>query len=110
MLNPGAENITSAAPRNTSAASGMGSLLALLLIAAAVVASAIGVVYQAQRGRHLFAELAALRKEQYELDIQWSRLMLERSTMLGHDRVERIAASRFGMVLPSPEQIVVVHE
>lgn len=104
-----AERITSETPPQ-AAASGVWSALSLLFVAAAVVVTAIGVVYQAQVGRHLFAELEAQRKEQYELDIQWSRLMLERSTMLGHDRLERIAVSRFGMALPSPEQVVVVRE
>jgi cell division protein FtsL len=85
-------------------------VLGLLVLAVAVVASAITVVVQAQSSRHLFADLESLRKQRYELDIQWSRLMLERSTLLSHDSVERIARQRFDMVLPTPEQVVVVHE
>lgn len=76
----------------------------------AIVCSALAVVFQAQRGRYLFAELEVLRQAQHQLDTQWSRLLLERGTLLSYAHVERVARRELGMGLPLPREIVVVHE
>jgi cell division protein FtsL len=81
------------------------ALLACVLL---VLGSAIGVVYLAQKSRLLFTELETARKGQYELDAQWNRLILERSTLLSPANVERVARKQLAMHLPPPEDIVVV--
>ena len=82
-------------------------LLAMLL---AIVCSSLGVVYESQRNRHLFALLDQKRQAQYEFDAQWGRLMLERSTLLSHDHVAMVASERLAMHLPPPGDIVVVYQ
>lgn len=81
---------------------------ALLLCVLAILASAIGVVYLAQHSRLLFTELESLRETQDQLDTEWSRLVLERSTLLSPAHVERVARRQLAMVQARPEDTVVV--
>jgi cell division protein FtsL len=82
--------------------------LAVLLCLLLVLGSALSVVYLAQHSRLLFAELEGSRKAQYELDSQWNRLILERSTLLSPANIERVASKKLAMVLPPPAEVVVV--
>lgn len=74
----------------------------------AILGSAVTVVFLAQQSRLLFGELEFSRKLQYQLDSQWNRLILERSTLLSPAHVERVAHKKLGMSLPPPEEVVVV--
>lgn len=74
----------------------------------AILGSAVTVVFLAQKTRLLFGELESARKLQYQLDSQWNRLILERSTMLSPANVERVAKQKLGMSLPAPREVVVV--
>ena len=81
--------------------------LGLLL---AVVVSAIGVVYTAHRSRELFRSLEQARRDQNEIQIEWRQLLLERSTLASHARVEAIADKELQMKLPDGEINMVVIE
>ena len=74
----------------------------------AILGSAVTVVFLAQQSRLLFGELEFSRKFQYELDGQWNRLILERSTLLSPANVERVAHKKLGMSLPPAGEVVVV--
>lgn len=82
--------------------------LALLCCVLLILGSAIAVVYLAQQSRLLFAELETLRGTQHDLDTRWSRLVLERSTLLSPANVERVARNKLAMHLPPPHEVVVV--
>ncbi|WJW76851.1 cell division protein FtsL [Thiohalobacter sp. IOR34] len=73
-----------------------------------VIGSAIGVVYAKHRSRTLFVELQGLQAERDALNIEWGQLQLEQSTWATHGRIEDLARSRLGMVIPAPEQVVIV--
>lgn len=73
-----------------------------LILALAVVVSAIGVTYSAHRSRELFRTLEQARRDQNEIQIEWRQLLLERSTLSSHARVEQIAGEQLQMV-PLPE-------
>ncbi len=81
------------------------ALLACLLL---IVGSAIHVVYLSQQSRTLFAELETLRKKQDQLDTRWTRLTLERSTLLSPANVERVAQKKLSMYRPGAHEIVVI--
>ena len=81
-----------------------------MVLAGAIVCTALAVVYNAQQSRQLFSELESLRRVQFELDSQWGRLTLERSTFLSHANVEQVAVRRLDMSLPAPQHIVVVRQ
>ena len=81
-------------------------LAGVLLLA--VVASAIGVVYQRYRYRQLFVELTRLERERDELNIEFGRLQLEQATWAQANRIDQVARQRLGMKFPEAEDIVVV--
>lgn len=87
----------------------MPTVLTLLLMCT-MVSTALAVVYKSQQSRQLFFRLESLRQAQNELDSQWGRLTLERSTLLSHANVEHIATGRLAMGLPAPQFIVVVRQ
>ena len=101
-----AERMTETAP---VPASRRMPLLALCLLLAVVV-SAIGVVYTAHRSRELFRSLEQARRDQNEIQIEWRQLLLERSTLASHARVEAIADKQLQMKLPESEINMVVIE
>ena len=73
----------------------------------AVIFSALGVAYLAQTNRHLFSEFEMLRREEAALDAQWSRLLLERGTLVSQVQLER-KAHQLQMYKPAPSEMVVV--
>ncbi|HDZ37438.1 MAG TPA: cell division protein FtsL, partial [Marinobacter sp.] len=73
-----------------------------------LVASSIGVVVSAHENRELFNSLSQLQTERDRFQAEWSQLLLEQSALGGYGRVEKLAAERFGMVVPGREDIVLV--
>jgi cell division protein FtsL len=82
-------------------------LLAGVLLLA-IVASAVAVIYSAHRSRELFRDLEQARRDENEIQIEWRQLLLERSTLSSHTRVEAIAGSELQMAAPPPELRTVV--
>ena len=89
---------TEPAPERTAGTPWVTLLLALL-----VVATALGVIYTAHRSRELFRTLEQVRRDQNEIQIEWRQLLLERSTLSAHARVEQIAGQQLQMSLPQTE-------
>ena len=85
----------------------IGAVIVLLLLAA-VVASAIGVVYARQQNRIAFGELTRLIHEQDDLNTEFGRLELEQATWAEPNRIEQIARGQLGMVNPGATDTVVV--
>ncbi|MDD3519380.1 MAG: cell division protein FtsL [Chromatiales bacterium] len=75
---------------------------------AAVLGSALGVVYSKHQGRKLFIELEALNQERDALNVEWGQLQLEQSTWATHGRIEEVARDRLGMALPDARSAVIV--
>lgn len=84
-------------------------LLGLGMLGTLVLGSALAVVYTKHESRVLFAELQALQGRSDELEIEWGQLQLEQSTLAAHQRVERDARERLGMVAPSAPEIRVIY-
>lgn len=83
-----------------------------LVIAAGVsavfaFASALGVLYTQHLSRSLVAQLQQGHDRRDELNIEWSRLLLEHSTWAAHGRIERLAREQLGMHTPSFAEIEV---
>jgi cell division protein FtsL len=81
---------------------------AIAMLGAVVLMSAVAVVYAKYESRTLFAELQSLKQAQDRMDVEWGQLQLEQSTWAAHGRIESIARKRLGMVLPEPQQVVVI--
>ena len=82
-------------------------VLAMLILAAAAIGSAIGVVYARHESRRHFVELNQLTNERDNLNFEFGRLQLEQATWAENNRIEQIARSRLGMVSPGPAEMIV---
>jgi cell division protein FtsL len=82
-------------------------LIAMLVLVAAVIVSAIGVVYARHESRRNFIELNRLTNERDNLNFEFGRLQLEQATWAENNRIEQIARGRLGMVTPNPAETVV---
>jgi cell division protein FtsL len=80
----------------------------LLLLALAVIASSISVVYARHQSRQLFVELQSLGNERDNMDIEWGQLQLQQSTLTTQGQVESAARDRLGMVNLSHANTVII--
>jgi cell division protein FtsL len=82
--------------------------LLLLMMVAAVIGSAIALVYARHEARQKFFAIERLNAERDELNIEWGQLQLEQSTWADANRVEQIASRELNMVFAEPREIVVI--
>ena len=73
-----------------------------------VMCSALGVVYTKYESRKLFAQVEELQKKRDEMNVEWGQLLLEQSTLASHSRVETLARTQLGMIMPPPGDVVIV--
>lgn len=78
------------------------------VLMAAVVLSAIGVVYSKYLSRRDFVVLQELQAEQERLGVEWGRLQLEESTLATDSQVEQRARDKLQMHLPDMNEVVVI--
>lgn len=83
-------------------------LLVSLVLVALVVISALVVVDSTHLSRERFNELQVKQRQEWALDEEWERLLLEQSTWAAHERVSQIAESKLNMVMPDPAAIKVL--
>lgn len=81
--------------------------LLLLLLTAAVLASAIGVVLLRHESRQLFVALQQAETERDAERVEWSRLQLEQAWLGDAGRVERQAREQLDMKSPEKVKILV---
>ena len=79
-----------------------------LLLLAAVIACALGVISSQHRARKLFTELEGEQAAAKKLDEEFSQLQLEQGAWATHKRVEAVASKSLGMRLPDPSNTVIV--
>lgn len=80
----------------------------MVVLWAALFASALAVVWSRHETRTLFVELQALSAERDALDIEWGQLKLEQSAWSTHGRVEQTARVSLRMVIPRPNEVRIV--
>ena len=82
--------------------------LGFSILACLVLSSALAVVYTKHRNQSLHIQLQHLQNTRDALHVEWTQLLLEQGTLATDVRVERIAREQLGMVIPSPNQTVVI--
>ena len=80
----------------------------LVVLVAACVISAIGVVHARHEHRQLYVDMTRLERARDELNIEFGRLQLEQATWAEANRVDQVARERLGMKFPEADEIVVV--
>ncbi len=73
-----------------------------VLLVTLLVACALSLVNAQYQARHLFIELERSQAQARQLDIDWSQLQLDQSTLGKHERIEHIARTDLGMTTLSP--------
>ena len=85
-----------------------GQIAVTALLLAAVVGSALMLIYTTHRNRELFNDWQQQQRREWALDEDWERLLLEQGTLAGYERVSQSAESELDMVMPDPAAIKVV--
>lgn len=73
-----------------------------LFLTAVLVASALSLVNARYQARHLFIELERYQQQARQLDIDWSQLQLDQSTLGKNERIEKIASQDLNMTPLTP--------
>ncbi len=83
-------------------------LIITIILLAASMGSAIGVVYSKHQTRKTFVNLQGLHKKIDELNIEWGKLQLEQSAWSSHGRIEKIARKNLKMIMPKADEILYI--
>lgn len=81
----------------------------LLALLAAVLVSAIGVVWTRHENQVLFVQLTALQSQRDAMNIEYGKLELEQATFAEPRRIDQEARQQLGMVDPTPQDIRLLH-
>jgi cell division protein FtsL len=84
--------------------------IAVLVLAIAVLLSALGIIYVTHTTRVLHATYQHNLVEQNQLQVQRGQLLLERSTWMMQSRIQQLAESKLGMVVPNSKAVVIIRE
>ena len=79
-----------------------------LLLLAALIACALGLVTSQHQGRKHYVELQKEQEFSRQLEVEWGQLQLEQSTWATHARVEKLAVQSLGMRVPPASRVQVV--
>jgi len=81
----------------------------MLVLLAAVLGSALGVVWTRHESRVLFVILTTLQNQRDELNIEYGKLELEQATYAEPRRIDDEARQKLSMVNPRPQDIRLLH-
>jgi cell division protein FtsL len=87
-----------------------GRLIVLLIALAAVICSALGMVYTRHESRSTAVQLGLLEDQRDEIIAEWSRLQLEQAWLADASHVESKARDQLGMQNPEKSLIIVVNK
>ncbi len=85
-----------------------GTWIALAVLLAANVASALAVVQARHGNRTEFVELQQLEARRDALEVEWGQLQLEQSAWATHGRIEQVARKELGMTIPRGDDVMVL--
>lgn len=88
------------------AASSMRLSIANAVLVLAVMWSALAVIQSSHACRQLYAQLQDLQSQQWRMQEQYGRLLLEESTWAGYHRIEQVAQKRLGMRRPAVAEVM----
>lgn len=83
-------------------------LIVVLLLGAAVMLTAFGVVVSKHETRQQYKELVSLENTRDDLQVEWGKLQLEQSSWATHGRVEKEARERLKMSIPDIGDAVMI--
>jgi cell division protein FtsL len=75
-----------------------------------VLASAVAVIYMTHVSRAAFIETQVLHAQAQAFDVEWGRLLIEKSNSSSIARLESIASNQLNMQVPDADHVVVLEE
>ena len=85
-------------------------IFSLLILLAAVMVSAIAVVWTRHQSRTLFVQLSQLQRDRDALNIEYGQLELEQATWAEPRRIDSEARTKLGMFAPRPQDVQLVRQ
>lgn len=85
----------------------VGNRLAMVL-GAALLITALAVIYSKYYSRLLFIEIQKQERELDQREVEWGQTQLELTTFAEQYRVEKVAREKLKLVLPVHEKIVYI--
>ena len=73
-----------------------------VVLTALLVGCALSVVNARYQARHLFIDLERSQQQQRQLQVDWTQLQLDQSTLGKNERIEQIARSELNMTPLTP--------
>ncbi|PSU25017.1 cell division protein FtsL [Photobacterium phosphoreum] len=80
-----------------------------LILAFAILFSALSVVYVTHESRQLIAQQEKLLMQRENYDVEWRNQILEENSLAEHSRIERLAETELKMQRPSVDNEIVIH-
>lgn len=80
-----------------------------LILAFAILLSALSVVYVTHESRQLIAQQEKLLMQRENYDVEWRNQILEENSLAEHSRIERLAETELKMQRPSVNNEIVIH-
>ena len=81
-----------------------------MMLMAAVLVSALSIVYVINTTCSLNANIQQLISERNRLHVEWGQLLLEKGTRITPARVQHVAEGKLDMVVPDSKSVVIVNE
>jgi len=85
-------------------------IFSLLILLAAVLVSAIAVVWTRHQSRTLFVQLSQLQRDRDALNIEYGQLELEQATWAEPRRIDSEARTKLSMFAPRPQDVQLVRQ
>lgn len=85
------------------------SAYALVLLLAAVLISALGVVYSTNSYRSTFSQVQQEEQQMHSLQLQWGQLRLEQASLATTARIQDRAVAKLKMTLPAAKNTYLLH-
>lgn len=82
----------------------------ILAVTVVCFITAFALVYIKDLNRRLFIHYQHLLQVRQQAQVEWSKLLLEQSTWATQARVQRIANQKLHMIVPTPQDIVMLKE
>jgi cell division protein FtsL len=77
-----------------------------IIMSIVVIISGLATVYSKYKTRMLHVQLQRMYTQRSNLNTEWSKLLLEKSTWMSDDRIEQLARKNLNMV--NPDQVYII--
>ncbi len=79
-----------------------------VVLAAILVWVLVAYIFNQNETRKVFAETQKIEKQILDINAEFARLQIEKSTLVANNRIEKVAREQLGMKMPEEEQILVI--